>query len=208
MRLLFVGAVAAFAAACGDLLVESLSNHGFFGPGRFTDGSNLDIAPIAVVGSALLLACLLFRVRRALARGAPARCRLDLTAALAPIAIARMLPAILVLQLGLLWAMETAEQYLVIGRGLGGTIWLGGPIAASLLLHATICLVVTTLTRRLLCVLEPRAVQLVRRLLASTAFPPDAAVVVVRARRPLSLPRRWLLQEIAKRGPPVALLAV
>jgi hypothetical protein len=203
--LLFVGAVAAFGAACGDLLVESLSNHGFFGPGQFTDGSNVDIAPIGIVGSALLLSCLLFRVRQTLAYRAGARHRRDLTAALAPRAIALMLPMILGVQVGVLWMMETAEQYLVIGHGLGGTVWLGGPPAASLCIHTAICLVATVATRRLLSVLEPRAVRLIAMLFTSAAFPPGTAPAVAWPMRVPRNSRRSLLTEIAKRGPPAAL---
>jgi hypothetical protein len=200
--LLFVGAVATCAAACGDLLVESLSNHGFFGPGRFTDGSNVDIAPVGIVGSALLLGCLLFLVRHKLAGNTGTQYRRSLTAVLAPLTVAWMLPVILFLQIVLLWTMETSEQYLVIGHGLGGTIWLGAPTGASLLLHAAICLIVTFATRRLLSFLEPRAVRIIRRLLALTAFAPEAAIAV--AGRPVlpRNPRESLLQGIAKRGPP------
>jgi branched-subunit amino acid transport protein len=204
-QLLFGAAVAALAAALGDLFVESLSNHGAFGPGRFTDGSNADIAPIGIAGSALLLGCLFFHVRRALARDAAAQYRRELTAALAPLTIARMLPLIFLLQIVLLWTMETAEQYVVVGHGFGGTIWLGGPTVASLLLHAMICSIVTFVTRRLLFVLEPRAVRLIRRLLTSTAFPPDAAVATAWTPSLPGSPRRSLLTEVAKRGPPAAL---
>jgi len=188
VRLLFSIAVATLAAALGDLLVESLSNHGAFGPGRFTDGSNADIAPIGIAGSTLLLGCLFFRVRRALACCGAAQYRRELTAALAPLPLARTLPLILLLQIVLLWAMETAEQYLVVGHGFGGTIWLGGPTAISLFLHAAICLIVATATRNLLLVLEPRAVRLIRRLLTSTAFPPHAAVAVAWTAGPARCP--------------------
>jgi hypothetical protein len=208
VRLLFGIAVAALAAALGDLFVETLSNHGIFGPGHFTDGSNADVAPVGVVGSLLLLVCLLLRVRYALTASGRARYRHDLMAALSASSTAQMLPAILCLQIALLWIMETAEQYLVIGHGFGGTIWLGGPVAASLLIHAAICSIVVFAMRGLVSMLEPRALQLVRTLLASTAFPPRTAVglaTTVRAPRAV----RWsVLREIAKRGPPAALLRV
>jgi hypothetical protein len=208
IQLLYGIAVAALAAALGDLFVESLSNHGVFGLGHYTDGSNADIAPIGTAGSVLLLGCLFFHVRRALALSAGAQYRRELATALAPRTIARMLPLILLLQIVVLWAMETAEQYLVVGHGLGGTIWLGGPTAASLLLHAAICFTVAIATRRLLLILEPRAVRLFRKLLTLTAFAADAPTAVTWAASPPRSPRRSLLAEFAKRGPPASLLCV
>jgi len=46
--------------------------------------------------------------------------------------------------------METLEQVAVIGRPLGGIIWLGGPVAVSLLLHAAGCLAFAWLLARAL----------------------------------------------------------
>lgn len=133
-----------------DPAVEYLANGGFFGPGNFTDHSNLDVLP--ALGAALALALLFTAglVRRGLRRGnAPAWLRRCAVAS-DDRALPQLLPAIFALQMVVLWSMETWEQIVVAGHPLGGTIWLGGPLAISLLLHAGGCLAVTCALARAL----------------------------------------------------------
>jgi hypothetical protein len=116
-----------------------------------------------------------------------------------------MLPAIFIVQIAMLWTMETIEQHVVVGHGLGPTIWLGGPIAASLTIHALFCIGAALLARRILIVVEPRAIRIVRAILAfflrvfrSSAHP------LQRHRR--EIPASILsptLRHIGKRGPPL-----
>jgi hypothetical protein len=195
----FAVAVAAVSAALGDIVVESLSNHGFFGPGHFTDGSTVDVAPAAIVGLLFFGAFLWRRVRAAMRK---------ISAAISTRAVARMLPAIFAAHMLLLFVMETLEQRLVLGRFLGGTIWLGAPIATSIALHVLICVLVAFLGLAAVRFLEPRAVRLIRTLLESAAFPLSAPVVGVRSARPERLSRWTLLHEVAKRGPPAAHLSI
>jgi hypothetical protein len=104
-----------------------------------------------------------------------------------------------------LFFMETLEQRLVLGRFLGGTIWLGAPTAASLALHAVTCILVALLGLAAVRFLEPRAVRLIRTLLASAAFPLNVPVAGVRWTCPERQSRSTLLHEVAKRGPPAHL---
>jgi hypothetical protein len=163
----FVVAVAAIAAALADLVIERLADHGVFGHARFTDGSNAVNGPVAVLGAIFLLRFLYLRVRRALHAGddAPAASGPALRK-LTPAAIAWRLGAIFVVQIAALWAMETIEQYAVFGHGFGGTVWLGGPAAMSLAMHAAVCIVTAFSARFVLRALEPRALRLLRALLA------------------------------------------
>jgi hypothetical protein len=202
IRLLFGVAVAALAAAAGDLLVESLSNCGVFGPGRYTDGSNADIAPITITGLLLLLSFLYVRTRHALqaSRGSAGWC--GVAAALSTNKVTRLLPALFAVQILLLWAMESLEQRFVLGHGLGGTIWLGGPILISLAVHAAVCVGAAFLARSIVIAVEPQAIRLVSALIAlengsryhDTAQ--SCAAPFVLSMRPPAL------RSIGERGPP------
>jgi hypothetical protein len=150
-KAIFCLAAAATAAAAIDPAVECMSNTGVFGPGNFTDHSNLDVIPALCTGLVLSLLVVAGIVRRALCRRsyAPEWLR---TCALASDdrTLPKLLPAIFALQLLVLWSMETLEQIAVTGGTLGGTIWLGGPVIISLLLHAAGCLAFTWLLSRML----------------------------------------------------------
>ncbi|HXM06512.1 MAG TPA: hypothetical protein VN936_03570, partial [Candidatus Acidoferrum sp.] len=116
----------------------------------------------------------------------------------------RMLPVVLTVQIAMLWTMETIEQHVVVGHGLAPMIWLGGPIAASLTIHALFCVGAALLARRVLIVVEPRAVRIVRAILALLLR------VFGSSARPVNLHRREIpasilsptLRHIGKRGPP------
>jgi hypothetical protein len=143
-------AAAVTAAALIDPMVEFGANSGFFGPGTFTDHSNLYVAPALITGLALTVAFVMALVRRTFNRStryAPDWLR-RFPGASGGRSMLRPLPAVFVLQLGALWSLETVEQIVVAGRPLGGTLWLGGPVLTSLLMHAVGCLVVTWLLSR------------------------------------------------------------
>jgi hypothetical protein len=130
-RLLFCLAVAVIAAAVADPIVEFVSNAGWFGPGSFTDRSNLDVFPALLAGSGVLALYLIGAARAVLAGTA------------LPRRLASLVPAIFVLQIAALYVMETAEQLIVGGHTLGPAVWLGGPILASLAIHAAFCVTIT-----------------------------------------------------------------
>jgi hypothetical protein len=114
--------------------VERLSNAGVFGSGRFTDGSNLDVIPAMLTACLIAILAISTRVKIELVR--------ESDRALQG-AVSRLLPAVFAAQIATLFTMETLEQLVIAGHPLGGTIWLGGPLAVSLTAHAFACVVVT-----------------------------------------------------------------
>jgi hypothetical protein len=133
----FCLAVAVTAAATLDPLVEFLANRGVFGPGNFTDHSNLDVLPGLAIGLAFLAIVVAGLVRRALSRRsyAPAWLRACAVAS-ERTSVATLFPRIFAAQVAVLWSMETVEQVVVAGRPLGGGVWLGAPAPIALAIHA------------------------------------------------------------------------
>ncbi|HEY2554282.1 MAG TPA: hypothetical protein VGI15_03450 [Candidatus Cybelea sp.] len=122
---------ALLAAAIADPLVEFASNSGCFGPGNFTDASNLDVGPVFALGIAILVLCMVRQARKLAARDS------------APLPLTRLIPAIFAAQLLALFGMESTEQLILHGHLLGPQIWLGGPPPFSLAVHAAVCLAVS-----------------------------------------------------------------
>jgi hypothetical protein len=193
IRLGFCAAVAVIAAAFADPLVEFVSNAGCFGPGTFTDRSNLDVLPALVAGVAMLV---LYCVRRANAL---------LAGRALPRNAAVLIPAVLALQLVALFAMESAEQLAVFGHLLGPAVWLGGPTGFSLGVHALFGAALTLWFARSAPRLAATALRVIRLVRA-------LATLRAQGGRPLSLRRRPdqrivhlvpVLCRIGERGPPV-----
>jgi hypothetical protein len=188
-----------------DPIVEGLSNAGFFGPGRFTDHSTSDVAPALGVGLAFASLYVRVLIRRALSRpGRPREWMRASNAALKSTGLVRMFPATFVLQIAALFAMESVEQLLVAGHLMGGTVWLGGPVALSLGFHAIVGLVVAAVFMRVLHQVAEtiaEAITLLRRLvLAWSALTPAAPIAVLG-----DLIRRCdepALARLPSRGPP------
>jgi hypothetical protein len=188
----FCAVTAVIAASTADPIVEFCSNAGLFGPGHYTDRSNLDVVPALLAGLSLLL---LYLVRRApaivSARG------VSWNVGYSP-------PAIFVLQLAAVYLMETAEQFVVYGHPLGPTIWLGAPPLISLTIHAAIGIAVTFAIvrwRRTLAATTLRVIRLIRAIATFAAAPEQARV----ARRPGHTLLKELfpaLRAIGDRAPP------
>jgi hypothetical protein len=142
VRTLFAVAAAIAAASATDPIVEALSNSGFFGPGRFTDHSSVDVVPAAILAALICLAVVIFRARESWMR--------QWAPHVGARSLPRMLPAIFIIQIAALFAMESLEQNAVYGHPLGGALWLGGPALFSLLLHAVGCILTTFGLARLL----------------------------------------------------------
>jgi hypothetical protein len=170
-RILFCMVAAVVAAAFADPLVELASNAGVFGSGNFTDHSNLDVLPALGVGLLLGIALLAAGVRKLLTRGAVASPATRLGASHdrpRPGLLAQLVPAIFATQIAALYAMETAEQFVVAGHALGGTIWLGGPVPVSLAVHALIGIIATFVIGRTLVPFTRTAARIVVFLRGST----------------------------------------
>lgn len=189
-------AVAVIAAALADPLVELASNLGLFGRGNFTDRSNLDVFPAVIFGLALLVLYLI-RKSPALAMGRAL-----------PRGVASLLPSIFALQLLTLFIMESLEQILVRGHFLGPTVWLGGPLACSLAIHAAFCLAITLWLARSMGRLAATTLRVLRLIRALVTFDIRRGPVVVRRRNaPLFLRRPVAVaSRIGERAPPLALI--
>ena len=162
VRLWFCAAVAVVAAAIADPIVEYASNAGVFGARGVTDHSNLDVVPALFAGVGLLA---LFMVRKA-----PA----VLAGRALPRRIVALLPAIFLLQILALYAMETAEQLAVCGHLLGPWVWLGGPPSVSLAAHAVVCFGVTIAVARWRRTLAATALRIVGMIAAIATLPVHA----------------------------------
>jgi len=134
----FICAAALFAATLGDAVVEGISNADILWHGSYTDRSSLDLLPMFLLAlAALIVTQGLSLLTQARETGLSTRALiLSTSRALMPREVTRLLPAIFALQILVLFSMETAEQIVVYGHAFGGTLWLGGPIAMSLLIHA------------------------------------------------------------------------
>jgi hypothetical protein len=192
----FCLAAALVAAAIADPLVEFASNSGVFGSGSFTDHSNGDVLPALVAGLALGAVYVFLRARRILAQQGNAVVR--------TIRVLPLLPYVFAAQIALLYAMETAEQFVVAGHSLGGTIWLGGPPLASLAVHGVMCLLTTFLMGHLARRLSQKAVTLVARIVAAIGLAPRSpATTFLRPSHRADARRRApLLSRIGERAPP------
>ena len=207
-RTWFCIVVAVVAAAFADPLVEFASNAGAFGPCNCTDHSNLDVIPALGVGLLFGIALLTLRIRNLLAGWAVADPATWLKAsgdALRPGLLARLVPAVFAIQIAVLYAMETAEQFIVVGHALGGTIWLGGPVPISFAVHALIGVIATLVIGRTLCAFTHTAARMVvflRRSIAVAARGPRQMYAHLRypAKFRRSAP---LVCRIGERAPPL-----
>jgi len=190
----FCLALAAIAAAIADPIVEFASNAGCFGHGSFTDHSNLDVVPSLLAGVGLMVIFLARRARAVLAGQA------------FPRGVAPLLPTIFAMQILTLFVMETGEQFIAWGHVLGPTVWLGGPLAASLAIHAAICIALTFWISRSVRVLAATTLRVIWLL-------HEIATLAVRANAALSLrffeagcfkQRSPVLCQIGERAPPIA----
>lgn len=157
-RLPFLIAAALIAGGFGDPLVETIADTGIFGAG-YHDTNHLGVLPALLCGLVLTIEIALLRCIQAF-RGDSRTSRERLIAVaerLGARSALRVVPIVFVLQLGVVFAIETIEQLLTGGGLRSGLEWLGGPIAFSLGVHALLALVVTiglaALTRAIAAVL-------------------------------------------------------
>ena len=193
LRAWFGLAAALVAASVADPLVEFASNRGLFGAGSFTDHSNQDVLPALGAGLLFGTVYVVLRVRGMLA------CRVAL-----PPAVGVLLPYVFAAQIALLYGMETLEQFVVSGHALGGTVWLGGPLPASLAAHAASCVLATFLLGRLTHSLSYKTARIVTRIAAAIGLAPRSPLVafVRRSHRADARRRAPLLGRTGERAPP------
>jgi len=198
IRFWFCIAVAVIAAAIADPLVEAASNAGWFGPGNFTDHSNLDVLPALLVGAVFMLVHIASRVQRELMRVSGSALATN---------VGRLLPVAFTVQIGVVFLMETLEQIVVAGHPLGGLVWIGGPIWFSLPVHAITCVALAFGLARVVRACAHTTARVIRQIQA-------LAVRSLRASPPLALHRRETLFftrcapvvcRIGNRAPPIFL---
>jgi hypothetical protein len=210
VRLLFALSVAVVAAAVADPLVEAAANAGWFGRGTFTDRSSVDVVPALVAGTAIVVLQLALRIAGLFRSRVDGKALLRASDQALSDGIGRLLPLTFGLQIVTLFVMETAEQVAVWHHSLGGTVWLGGPVAVSLAAHAFACITVAFAAARAIRVLAAgaaRVISIVREL--ATLRPQCSRGLIVRRRR--SFLRYSLLRvrfRIGERAPPATPLLV
>jgi len=213
-RLPFLLAVALVAAAIGDPLVETISNSGVFGQG-YHDDNHLSVIPALVAGGALALGVIVARCRSLVRRRSPLRRGDWLVESATDIAQHSPLydiPFVLAMQFAALFAMESVEQLACGERLLGGTVWLGGPVAFSLLTHAFLGVACTLLlaafVRSILATVASFVRDAIDAVLLSLAR--DVARTFAKRRNDTLLPRAQAphVRQIGGRAPPLHSIAV
>jgi hypothetical protein len=206
LRLWFCLAVAIIASAIADPMVESASNAGWFGPGTFTDHSTADVIPALLAGCLAAVVCLMFRVRAALATTSSHKTFLRATGQALDSGLARLLPPAFALQMLVLYAMETAEQYIVWGHTLSPTIWLGAPALISLGAHAVVCGVVAWVVARSVRALARATLRVIQFVQAFTTLRIRSTQPIARLSRDSDTYASLgtvLLRGIGERAPPL-----
>jgi hypothetical protein len=181
-RVWFCGAVAIIAAGLANPCVEFASNAGWLGRGDFTDHSNLDVIPTLGVGLAFSALIILRRISQLAFPGRAQRLQawLRLSSHLLRMRnVAPFMPAAFVMQMLVLFSMESVEQEVVHGHVLGGMLWLGGPVAASLAFHALFCVATAYALTKALHGFARNAVRLARLIHATLISAGDVATILL-----------------------------
>lgn len=203
VRLWFCVATAIIAAAIANPCVELASNVGWFGPGRFTDGSNLDVVPALLVGLAVIAWYVGVRIREV---SSGERAEVIPQRVVANHAFATELLMVLLaafsIQMLVLFAMETAEQVFVYGHALGGWVWLGGPLIPSFTAHALFCILTTLALAMLLYRFERNAGRVARFILYAGRRSRDAYASLHSRKDSPVLHSPSLHSRIGERAPP------
>jgi hypothetical protein len=169
-RFPFILATALIAGGLGDALVETISDTGVFGRG-YHDTNHLGVLPVLLCGVVLAVEIALLRSLRSLRRAPPGRDWLaDLATRFGSRAPLRDVPYVFVLQLGVVFGIESLEQALSGGAPPAGPAWLGAPIAFSLAAHGLIALSLTVAVAAVVRALAATLTTLVRVALALVAL--------------------------------------
>jgi hypothetical protein len=120
--------------------------------------------------------------------------------------IGLVLPAIFVLQLAVLYVMETFEQLAVWRHTLGPAVWLGAPPPTSIAIHAAICAAVAFAllrSKRRLAAATLRAFAIVAAI-ATRSVVPEKPLATRRTARVCVKELLPVLCAIGERAPPMA----
>ncbi len=206
-RLPFLLATALIAGGLGDPLVETIGDTGVFGAG-YHDTNHLGVLPALICGFVLAVEIALLRCAQTLRHtphdGDWLRALTTRIGSRTPLGD---LPYVFVLQLGVVFAIETFEAMLAAGKPVSGTAWLGGPIAFSLALYALIALAVTFAIAWLMRGIATAFVSLVGIAIAFIAFePPRDGAAALHERHdgtPFSRQQSPHARQLGERAPPL-----
>lgn len=203
VRLLFCVAAALLAAAIADPIVETASNLGLFGHHNFTDHSTLDVIPTLLIALTFAGIWVIVRVRRSLAT-TPSAAWSAAASAIDMRSLWRLLPWIFMMQIVVLFAMESIEQVTLYGHLLGPTIWLGGPVLIALSAHAAFCIAVSLFLAAMLRAFAASITRIVEALLRflSTYRPRRRGFSRLHRRAVVFRPSQPTLGRLGERAPP------
>jgi hypothetical protein len=204
-RVWFCLGIAAIAAAIADPIIEFASNAGWFGPGNFTDHSNLNVFPTLLLGLCFVAFYFVRQLRKMFAAGGSSENLLRASDDALQGGVGRFLPFTFAVQILILYLMETVEQYAVWHHSLGGTIWLGAPVLVSLAAHAFACALVAYATARAIRAFARTTLRIVRRMRALVTLPARAQRTPSRRYARLVTLREIgpILCRIGERAPPL-----
>jgi hypothetical protein len=183
-RLWFCAVLAIIAAGLANPCIEFASNAGWFGHGDFTDHSNIDVIPTLAFGIVFCAVVIVQRLSRLAASGSTERVAAWLrlsSQVLRTRNIAPFIPVAFGMQMSVLFAMESFEQLAVRGHVLGGALWLGAPIAVSLVVHGLFCVATAHVLTRALHSFARKAVRIARLLQALIPATGDSVTILPRA---------------------------
>jgi hypothetical protein len=202
-RLCFVFTSAIAAAVIGDAVVEAVSNSLIAWRGAYTDRSSLDLLPMSLFAALMFALVVSLMMRRELAAGRLSERALIIAVSrlFGPRDVTRLLGPTFLLQIATLFGMETVEQSIVYGHPLGGALWLGGPMIASLIIHFALGVACAFGLARALADFA-RAVGKLVRWLAPVALPRRPVARAIEPDVPSRVPRLLLGKTRAQRGPP------
>lgn len=200
---IFVCGIALFSAALGDAVVEGISNADVLWHGNYTDHSSLDILPAFLVAATALVLThgFSFYARVSRSRQSARSLVLSTSRILTARQMLRLLPAAFALQLVALYGMETTEQIAVYGHAFGGALWLGGPIAPSLVIHAGVAVGAAFSLSKALAALGDMLTHIVKCIFARFVACARASIVVSLKRVSYAL-ALIVTDSLVERGPP------
>lgn len=120
------------------------------------------------------------------------------------------MPFVVILQLGVVFVMESSEQVFCEGGLLGGTAWLGGPVWFSLLAHVCIGAICTVLVAHGMRAIVRRCATLVEIVLDRILCAFGRKTATIFARRDDEVPRcrtqMLHVHQCGERAPPYLLI--
>lgn len=207
IRTFFVCSAALLAAVGGDAVLEWISNAGILWHGHYTDRSSMNLLPVFLLAALAIITALGLLVhKQTREEGISARSFfLSSSRSFTRHEVVRLLPTIFLLQILVLFSMETAEQIAVYGHVFGGTLWMGAPILASLFGHAIFAVLSALSLSNSLEALAKALVCIVKRILTLLAAFADACRTPTLRHERICVVQLLASAVVGERGPPLSI---